>query len=193
MSKDSNQIEELKEKNAAYADEIAQYEKNEQVRKQELKPSMRSLKGERKIFHDLFILKPIKVRKNMSFHEGEENAVWVYTDHKHHFHTCNSKGKKLIHCAPGNGHYHEVVVEEKTVKDENGDEQKILVATCGPALVKHKGKSVAYRYDQHTHETEYVFSEELVIQQANPDAVRVMNYLAAEETAANSNVAGMLA
>lgn len=155
--------------------------------------ALRTVKSDQKVWHDLFRLENTKTRKNMSYHDDEKMAIWVDVEHKHHFHTHDSKGKKQKFSAPGAGHFHEVIVTEKVVKDADGNEQKVLVGECGPPMVMHNRKPHAYKNDDHRHDVSYIFSEEIEVRKPNEDAVRMMNFLSQEEKKAQSGVSGILA
>lgn len=138
----------------------------------------RVLKGHRVFFHDLFKLKVAKMTKNTT-----DYKPFVFTpielEHTHVFHSVSERGVKREYCAPVGGHFHKVTV---TGVDEHGQPK----AECGPPLRfihrrLHSGNKrmvrrmapIEHEYensndgsthtfvDKHTHEVEYIDSEEL--------------------------------
>lgn len=131
-------------------------------------PNLR-VKGTEGFRHDLFKLKPAEMLKNQSFKKGRVQIEKV--EHTHFFHTFDSNGKAQEFSTPTGGHFHEISWEV----DDSGD----LQAKCGPAM-QYVYKKLAGRQrkkiaeikwndeemerivvDDHTHECEYRWSEEL--------------------------------
>lgn len=122
--------------------------------------------------HDLFVLKNTQCLKNRSWVKYDLTKI-IKKEHKHYYHSFNSKGKPFLQCAPACGHFHEV----KTSVDKDGN----LVAECGPPLrwiMKKRGRKYIKMKapilfpadehpssddvtDKHTHEIVYSHSEML--------------------------------
>lgn len=126
-------------------------------------------KDQRSFRHDLFKLKVATMKKNFSWKPKE--PMIELAEHVHFFHSHNSQGKTQTNCTAVGGHYHEVTVDVLP----NGE----LKATCSPPLCtkehvlrsgvrksveavqwfdEKSGKNIV---DNHTHEIEYCFSEQI--------------------------------
>ena len=137
----------------------------------------RELKGERKVHHDLFKLLPANMLKNESF---TEMPRYVETEHCHFFHTVDSSGKVQTQTHEVGGHFHKIEVYH------SGGVPEIRVS---PAMkwvkVKKYGQStkeaVPVAHDNHTHDVQYVFSEEVTVRQTNIEAAKALAQLEAKK------------
>lgn len=137
--------------------------REEMKKEAELDVAQRNLKGTRKVHHDLFKLKSTTFLKNLGL---PSKPHWIPTEHCHFFHTRDSNGRLMTHASSIGGHTHRV-----TVKVVDG----LFVAECGPAEIKVKGdRVVQFPNDQHTHEIEYLWSEEVEARKMNQSAAKVM-------------------
>lgn len=117
----------------------------------------RRVKGTEEVWHDLFRLDVAEPRKNISFQEGKEFALWEKMPHKHFFHSVDSDGKKQIYATPALGHTHKV---EVVGADEDGKP----ILEVGPAVVVLKNKEYKLNEDKmdvHVHEAAYIKSEKV--------------------------------
>lgn len=140
------------------------------------------MRGERKMVHHLFSSTVEDCLKNVSYTPKKPKLEPL--PHKHFFHTCDNRGRRLTTCSMSNGHFHEVTWESDPQTGE-------LRAKSGPALRKEtrnfddgtsevvdsevgwpdaRGK---LHMDSHTHEWEYVHSEEFSAKDV--DALRQAN------------------
>lgn len=140
------------------------------------------MRGERKMLHHLFASSVTDCKKNVSYQPKSPKLEDM--PHKHFFHSVDNRGRRLTTCSMSNGHFHEV---SWSVDPATGE----LIAKSGPALRKEtipyedgshevvdapvgwadkKGK---VHYDTHTHEWEYVQSEEFTAKDI--DALRQSN------------------
>lgn len=129
----------------------------------------RKIKGQEKVYHDLFRLDVATTRKDIGW---TANEIWEPVPHKHFFHTYDSSGKKMHRSTPTAAHFHHV-----TVKEVNGE----FVAECGPPMVLNKGREYPYKNDNHTHDVEYLGSEVVEVRTMNTEAVKVINQKMQEE------------
>ena len=127
-----------------------------------------TMKGERVFQHHLFLSDVAKCKKNTSYEPDQ--PMLVDMEHKHVFHTIDSKGRKQLISSHALGHFHQM----SWGMDSEGN----LYAKSGPALrkvAKHlRDGSVQMvdspifwtdlqdqRYnDEHTHSWEYQHTEE---------------------------------
>lgn len=128
----------------------------------------RNFKKQEKVYHDLFKLKAANCRKNVMYPESPE---WVNVLHEHFYHSVDSNGLAQDHSSKIGGHFHKIEI----TTDSDGN----MKATCGPALkeVAKKGggkKIISDPNDNHTHECEYLFSEEMNRRKINADAQKVI-------------------
>jgi hypothetical protein len=132
---------------------------------------IRRLKGTKRLHHDLFKLKIAKFKKILGIPDinllkkNPELVRIVDVEHCHFFHSVDSNGRPQKYSNSIGGHCHEI----KVYMDEHG----VLQAECGPPL-RRLDKSRAEpkeQYDYHTHEIEYIESEEFTARVANQDAV----------------------
>lgn len=138
---------------------------------------------------DLFRLKLADAQKNIAIDDSGQIEL-EKVPHTHFWRTYDSDGKKLIHCAPVAGHFHEVKYEE----DPNGGPVKII-SVSGPlrmGLKKERGqlKSVPVPVnpdleDNHTHEVEYLRSHKVVARSMNVKAIQLIGEEANKTTAPN--------
>lgn len=125
-------------------------------------------KNEQTFRHDLFRLREANLKANKSWKYGVVQLEEF--PHVHFFHSFDSAGRPQQYSTPSAGHFHEI----KWHVDEDGN----FKATCGPAkqykYVKRGGtqkkimSDVAWHDDErgtivdnHTHDVEYRWSEEL--------------------------------
>ncbi len=131
------------------------------------------LKGQQSFRHDLFKAKVAMLKKNLtSWKTGEPSIIEM--EHAHMFHSHNSRGKVQTRTTATGGHFHDV----KTFIDPKTGE---IRAECGPPLkivqekrgnnyrdfvrpikfIDKRGDQDREILDTHTHEMEYLHSEEL--------------------------------
>lgn len=104
------------------------------------------------VFSDTFKLEQSSFHKNISF---DANApLLVPVEHCHFFHTFDSYGKVMKQSNKVGGHYHEVTVEEVDGK---------LVGKCSVQIGGMKD-------DKHTHEINYIKSDEVTLRTINKEA-----------------------
>jgi len=146
----------------------------EKAKKPEFK---RVFKGEQEIIHDLYRLAPVAVKRNMGW--NPQKPIIETTEHKHFYHNIDSDGKPQTHCGPSLGHTHEV----KVIGVNEDGSPKLQV---GPAVVltREKGGKVfrPYKYDQHTHEVEYIQSEVMKPRKYDEEALKSINLMMAKES-----------
>lgn len=128
------------------------------------KNAKRILNQELKIISDTFKLMPAVMQKNISFnpHSPQLQAM----EHCHIFHTYDSGGKKLGFTNQVGGHYHSVEVST----DSKGN-FKVKVS---PPIQNPKSEKI-YANDTHTHEVQYIKSEEIAVRKQNPEAIKIYN------------------
>lgn len=133
----------------------------------------RKMKNDVTFLHDLFELDVRECTHDLG--TGPKNRVWVKREHKHKYHTFNSRGKMQKYSSETNGHFHEVTVQ----RDKLGN---ITDIKCGPALkwvnrmtakgIKTFPEPVQWKgigdqgqpiliVDKHSHDIDYRHSEEL--------------------------------
>lgn len=169
----------------------------------------RQMKGEKKVFHDLFKLQSALVKKNHGYIDGDDpdlgTCVMVEHEHTHVWHSVDSSGKPQEYATWTAGHTHKIDV----VKDEEGNITEIKV---GPPITKaryKKGKkivselkSVNHIYeplcvqeserrkylDFHEHQVAYIHSEEIQVRQKSTEAALFLQERLAEEQGKRSDV-----
>lgn len=133
--------------------------------------SKRVFKGNQEFEHVLFKSDVRKCKKNMSWKKYEPRIEEF--EHRHVFHSRNSKGKPQAYTTPTAGHFHQVEFE---AHEENGE--IYYSATCGPALRRHTKRLKTGKWatviepvvfeadgeqpdvvDDHSHDLEYCFTE----------------------------------
>lgn len=145
--------------NKSYAEKAQE----ELKRETKLDDATRNMKGIRKVHHDLFKLLPADFQKNFGLPKAPR---WVPTPHCHYFHTRDSSGKLQEYTCAVGGHVHKI-----DVTIENG----LLVAKCGPPVIRVKGDRVVdFPNDDHTHEVEYLWSEEIEARKMNKAASKAI-------------------
>ncbi len=137
------------------------------------------------IDHDLFVLKPAEMIKNVSWNESPEYQKVV---HQHFFHTVNSDGEEMDSCSPIGGHFHKMILTKR--------KGKVPQVECGPpikvVLKKVRGQMVkteilAEESDDHTHEVVYLKSNKIKMRTLNPEAIR----LQAQESQVTAPIPGI--
>lgn len=135
----------------------------------------RVVKNSETVWHDLFKLTTSIMKKNTSYNPKFPQLEDV--EHTHFFHTVDSNGKALNESATIGGHFH-IIETEPTAP---GQPPKII-SVSGPKkwakkeIAPGKYKKVAVdlsEYDNHTHDIEYRYSEEIQVRKSNPQAVQV--------------------
>lgn len=136
-------------------------------------------KGSRVFTHDLFMLQPSKMLKDLGFDPADPKIVEL--EHQHVYHSINSQGIPQVKSTQIGGHYHRV---EITGYEENG--RPIMKCTSGPLetkYVRRRGMTVkeeapvmiAGEVDSHQHEMVYIFSDEIKPhKKINPEAMKVI-------------------
>jgi len=139
----------------------------------------RRYKDSSKLHHDLFKLKVADMQKNIAW-DGTEDLRSV--EHCHFFHTVDSDGKVLTNSSAIGGHFHkmEVVV--------NDDGVPMVKCISGPVrFAKKKNRRTGKwekviaptnDFDYHTHEIEYLKSEEITVRKTNIEAVQMQTTMA---------------
>ena len=128
----------------------------------------------------------------------EKNIAWDGTldlrkvEHCHFFHTVDSDGKELTNSSSIGGHFHKMEV----VKD--GDGVPHVKCVSGPVrLAKKKNRRTGKwekitapinDYDYHTHDIEYLKSEEITVRKTNVEAVQVQTIMAQKVAPVNGVV-----
>ena len=138
----------------------------------------RKFKGEEEIYHDLFCLEETETIKDVGW--NPQRPLIEKFNHKHFYHTVDSDGKKQTHCTPSLGHTHEV----KVVGTEEDGSPKIEI---GPAVVVMKKKmggkqSLPYKFDNHTHESRYMYSEKLSVRKYSDEALASISKVKQQDT-----------
>lgn len=132
----------------------------------------RRAKGSRIITHDLFELKEATFMENVGYRIVE--PIIQNIQHKHFYHSVDKRGIPMRTSSTNSGHFHRIEYSA----DANGR----LTAKCGPPLRTitkkgprgkdidiveqvfygaHKATDEGAIFDEHTHEIEYLNSEEL--------------------------------
>ncbi len=138
--------------------------KDDFVKEREAAKANRTMKGSVQVHHDLFKLQPANFQKNAHL---PHQPRWVPMEHCHFFHTRDSRGRKMKYCSSVGGHAHEVAVE--VVDGE-------LKAKCGPPIVRVKGdRTAVFPNDNHVHDVEYLWSEEVTARKVSRKAVLEMS------------------
>lgn len=132
----------------------------------------RTFQKTRSIVHDLFKLKLANARKNVAY---KENTLEMQNiEHVHFFHTIDSHGFEQKVSQPVAGHMHEVKIEienGKIVKTFVGVAKKETDRKVGNGAIVKQLSSIAFgvdhrgeeQFDAHTHEIEYIKSEEIEV------------------------------
>lgn len=126
------------------------------------------------VIHDLFILEPAKMLKNIAI-QGLVDYTPVV--HQHFFHTYDSDGLPQTFCSPIGGHFHEITV---SLDPETGSP----IAKCSPPLIWGKKKDLksgkfkralipANEDDQHTHEVSYLRSQKIPKRVKSVEAAKI--------------------
>lgn len=136
-------------------------------KKQGKQTTKRRLKGEQKVYGDLFKLLVTNCQKNF----GTEIAPRLLpVEHCHFFHSFDSNGRKMTRCSSIAGHYHECKMVE-----ENGS----LKLEVGPAVwnvdVERRVLNNVIGGDNHKHDSEYISSEEVTVRKISAESAKMMN------------------
>lgn len=144
----------------------------------------RKMRGSQTLHHDLFKLGLANMAKNISI--DEDNPVIVGVEHVHFFHSIDSQGRPQDSCNSVGGHFHMV----KVLKDKDG--RFMLDADGNPIVevskpmrkvqVKNSRGKVSVevqhvpigngKYDEHTHEVEYMGSDVIQARKVNLEAAK---------------------
>lgn len=134
-------------------------------------------KHNREYRHDLFKLKLAQFKKNTSFKKFTPNIVSV--DHNHFFHSHDRKGRENEYCSAVGGHFHKVIKNEdgsiefgvalRKVKKPMRDGSFRPVIEPVHYATNDPERSIA---DNHIHETEYLHSESLNLNQTGDPATQ---------------------
>jgi hypothetical protein len=139
------------------------------------KSPTRVFQGQVEIHHDLFVLEPAEMKKNLAYLPGQAPDL-VSVVHQHFFHTVDSDGRKQTQCSAVGGHFHEVEIVEPA------SEGKAPVVKFGPAMTympvkdehgRIKRTAVPCKYDSHTHEVRYLRSNLVKMRSASPEVAAV--------------------
>ena len=138
-----------------------------------VEPTTRIFNNQVTIHHDLFVLAPAMMSKNLAKKGVVPDIERVV--HQHFFHTVDSDGRKQNTCSPIGGHFHEITV----VTPANGANPPELL--CGPpvtyAPVKDeygvvKRQLQAVPHDTHTHEMIYRKSDVISLRAKSVEAAQ---------------------
>lgn len=151
---------------------------------QEFKRTKRIYKNEQKLIHDLFKLLPAQVLQDHGF---ENSPMIVKMEHSHLFHTIDSSGRPQKTCVPIGGHFHFVEV----VPQKDGAPGLRISGPKKWAQKKIRGSKNTERVaidvtmqdgsiDQHTHDFQYIGSEEITMRKVNMEAVKYESEMAAK-------------
>lgn len=132
-----------------------------------------------KLIHDLFRLQVAKMTRNVSW--NDEKPIYVEIDHSHIFHTIDSTGRKQETCSPVGGHHHKM-----TVTYEQGVAPTVH---CSPAMkyirkrVNGENTKVLVEIDDdnHTHEVEYIRSEEIEPRRVSAEWLKLQSDMIAKQ------------
>lgn len=140
----------------------------------------RNMSGTRKILTDLFKLTVANVIKQVGIGEHPESHPTDFHsfEHTHPFRTYDKKGAKQTQCTPIAGHFHIVEWNEPT----HPDEPPTIKSISKPMVMEKKkvrGKILmvpveANDWDDHTHEAEYIRTDEIQFSTTNIEAAKVM-------------------
>lgn len=132
-------------------------------------------KSQQKIWHDRYELLPSTGKKNVGI-DGRAPKLEQY-DHRHFFHTVDSRGRKQTTSAPLAGHFH--VME--LVTPASADGKTAAVYKCSPPLKYVRKRdhmtgqwkrevAPATQYDNHTHDVVLRESNEIEPRKINMEA-----------------------
>lgn len=147
------------------------------------------------LHHDLFILTPERMLKDVSLQKDGEPESLVPVQHQHFFHTIDSQGRKLTYCSPIGGHFHEI-----EVIDQGEGQPPLVKCISGPLKWAMKKKGGKFRrvtvpandFDNHTHDMQYLQSEKITPRKANVEAAKVTAAIQAKETASGHGLGGQV-
>ena len=149
-------------------------------------PVGRVFKDKFTFVHDLFRLKTATLMRNMAW-SSKMKAIWEPMDHKHFFHTYDSDGRPQTNSTAALGHFHECEMYEEAgkVKLKVGPAKKevLEIFEGSPRKVTVKLKE----REAHTHEGEYITSENLQTRRLNNEAIKLQDHL---ESKANPQLEG---
>ncbi len=142
----------------------------------------RVFKDSAEIMHDAFKLKTEKVAKNQSY---TKQIRLEYFDHNHIFHSVDSSGIPMMISSEVAGHFHKVEISNK-----NTDSVPEIISVS-PAMrwVLRKNELTGnfekvmeeVPWDSHTHETQYLFSEQFKPKKLNPEFAKLQGEIAQKE------------
>jgi len=137
--------------------------------------STRRYKSQQNITHDLFKLLVAKVKKNTSWAPGQKEYVSV--EHCHFYHSVDKSGAPQKTCSPIGGHFHEIIEETPATADapatyRTSKAKKYMIFIEYGRQVK---KIVDLEDDDHTHEVEYISSEDFKPQKLNAETAKLMS------------------
>lgn len=142
--------------------------------KKEMPQQERVFSGQKKAFHDLFILKTTKMLKLAGL-KTDPDPLYVQVDHQHFYHTIDADGKPQTACGSIGGHFHLVEVE----KAVDGGIPRV-VSCSGPMTMVRRKVGTNYKIvpeplengDDHVHEVEYIKSDEITLRTKNLEAAK---------------------
>lgn len=151
------------------------------------------MKGTKKLHHHLFASDVVACKKNVSY--VPKNPDLQPLEHKHFFHTMDMRGRKLHVSSFSGAHYHDMTW---SIDPETGN----LIAKSGPPMrmttnrfedgtfetvpeqVHWLDKRNKPTFDTHTHEWEYIVTEEFTAQSV--EAQRTANRADLEANGVNT-------
>jgi hypothetical protein len=144
-----------------------------------LEPQGRVFKDKFSFVHDLFRLKTATMTKNMAWSK-KMAAIWEPFQHKHFFHSYDSDGRAQTRSTSALGHFHECEMIEvngtPTLKVGPAKKEVIEIFEGLPRKVA----VVLEGREGHTHEGEYVTSENLQTRRLNNEAIKLQDHLASK-------------
>lgn len=136
----------------------------------------RVFKNDRVVIHDLFKLLPAELKRNVSY---TSIPRYEHIPHQHFFHSYDSNGVKQDACSPIGGHTHKI-----EMKEVNGKFELVI----GPPCKKVRGKFIEIPHDKHTHDFNYIFSQEIKLRSYNNEAQAQIAEAANKAAVANQTV-----
>jgi hypothetical protein len=133
----------------------------------------RVFKGDMKVMIDTFKLKVATFKKNIAPDGKQFKPNYVPFEHAHIFHTRQENGKENLCCAPVGGHTHEVIIEVVDGKFVGRTSEPIQFR--GSEKIAPKMDAQGRVIDNHTHEVEYLKSDEHTPKSVSPEVAKLYN------------------
>jgi hypothetical protein len=134
----------------------------------------RRLKGQTKLYSDLFKLTVAKMKVNISWSDVPE---YHEVEHCHFFHTVDSSGRVQTTSTKIGSHYHRIEVKPS----ENPNDPPIVTCVSGPlkkVAERRLGQSVLKEVplspvDDHHHDVVYISSDEVILRRMTPEVINM--------------------